>query len=107
MARPDRNDEYLLYQTLVGGLAAPTGSLEAAGYQELVDRLAGYMVKAVREAKVHTSWMNPDEEYEEAVRASSTGVLDRREGGAVPGRPRGLPRGDRPPGSATRSPRPC
>jgi (1->4)-alpha-D-glucan 1-alpha-D-glucosylmutase len=60
---PDRNTEYLLYQTLVG--AWP---LE-------VDRALTYMEKAIREAKVHTSWthMNPD--YEEAVRGFVTDVL--------------------------------
>ena len=53
---PARNDEYFFYQTLVG--AWP---LELA-------RAHAYMEKAVREAKVHTSWTAPDEAYEAAVR---------------------------------------
>lgn len=52
---PDRNDEYLLYQTLVG--AWPVDEA----------RTAEYMQKACREAKRHTSWTNPNQEYEEAV----------------------------------------
>ncbi len=59
---PDRNDEYLLYQTLVG--AWP---LCAEDMPEFRDRIRNYMQKAVREAKVHSDWINPDEGYEEAV----------------------------------------
>ena len=53
---PDRNTEYLLYQTLVG--AHPIG----------LDRLQQYLEKAVREAKTHTSWTAVDEGYERALR---------------------------------------
>jgi (1->4)-alpha-D-glucan 1-alpha-D-glucosylmutase len=55
---PDRNDEYFLYQTLVGSFPL-TGSTP-----EFVARLKSYMIKAVREAKVHTEWLKPDEAYE-------------------------------------------
>ena len=60
---PDRNTEYLLYQTLVG--AWP---LE-------VDRALIYMKKAICEAKVHTSWTHTNADYEEAVRGFVTDVL--------------------------------
>jgi (1->4)-alpha-D-glucan 1-alpha-D-glucosylmutase len=63
---PDRNDEYLLYQTLLGAWPA-----EPAGAGDLVEfrgRVAAYMEKATKEAKVHTSWVNPNEEYDAAVR---------------------------------------
>ncbi len=60
-AMPDRNDEYLIYQTLVGSW--PTGE---SGYEQFVPRVSEYVVKAVREAKVHTAWIKPDEEYERA-----------------------------------------
>lgn len=53
---PDRNDEYLLYQILVG--AWP---LE-------VPRAVAFMEKAIRESKRHTSWRRPDAAYERAVR---------------------------------------
>src|SRR5262249_17823864 len=52
---PDRNAEYLFYQTLVG--AWPTG----------IERVTAYMQKAAREAKVHTSWTDPSASYEDAL----------------------------------------
>ena len=55
-AGPDRNTEYLLYQTLVG--AWPLD----------VDRAWAYMEKAAREAKVRTSWTDPNSAYEQAMR---------------------------------------
>ncbi|MBP8646588.1 MAG: malto-oligosyltrehalose synthase [Syntrophobacteraceae bacterium] len=58
---PDKNDEYFLYQTLVG--AYPFG--EEAG-RDFLDRVEAYLIKAVREAKVHTAWIKPDTAYEEA-----------------------------------------
>jgi (1->4)-alpha-D-glucan 1-alpha-D-glucosylmutase len=58
---PDRNDEYFLYQTLVG--AFPFYEGERPAFRE---RLAAYLVKAVREAKTHTAWLEPDEAYERA-----------------------------------------
>lgn len=57
---PDPNDEYFLYQTLVG--AFPFFEDE---YPEFVERIKSYIVKAVREAKVHTAWLRPDTDYEE------------------------------------------
>ncbi len=66
---PDRRDEHLLYQTLLG--AWPDEGVEPGtpAHAELVGRMQRYMEKALREAKVHTSWTNPDEEYEAAVRS--------------------------------------
>ena len=60
---PDRNTEYLLYQTLVG--AWPLSE----------ERALPYIEKAVREAKVHTSWTQPDADYEEAVAAFVSAIL--------------------------------
>jgi (1->4)-alpha-D-glucan 1-alpha-D-glucosylmutase len=62
---PDRNDEYLLYQTLIG--AWPLNELDAAGMEALRGRIRDYMLKAIREAKVHTSWIRRNERYEQAV----------------------------------------
>jgi (1->4)-alpha-D-glucan 1-alpha-D-glucosylmutase len=53
---PDRNTEYLLYQTMVGAYPLPP------------ERGWAYMEKAVREGKEHTSWTRPDPEYEESLR---------------------------------------
>jgi (1->4)-alpha-D-glucan 1-alpha-D-glucosylmutase len=58
---PDRNDEYFLYQTLIG--AYP---IEGSTEEGFLERLKPYLVKAVREAKVHTEWLKPDLAYEEA-----------------------------------------
>jgi (1->4)-alpha-D-glucan 1-alpha-D-glucosylmutase len=62
---PDRNDEYFLYQTLVG--AWPLEDLDAPAMETFRARIREYMLKAIREAKVHTSWINRNLRYEEAV----------------------------------------
>jgi (1->4)-alpha-D-glucan 1-alpha-D-glucosylmutase len=72
---PDRNDEYLLYQTLLG--AWPPGSMDAAGHGDFVERIQGYMLKAVREAKIHASWITPHPGYEGALHAFIAALLDR------------------------------
>ncbi len=71
---PSRNEEYLLYQTLVG--TWPWEALDGplpAGYPE---RIQAYMLKAMREAKDHTSWLNNHRAYEDAVAAFIAGLLD-------------------------------
>ncbi|QSV44575.1 malto-oligosyltrehalose synthase [Geobacter benzoatilyticus] len=62
---PDRNEEYLLYQTIVGTWPAhdPLGAIQ----RPFVERLKEYTLKAMREAKVNTSWINPDALHEEAA----------------------------------------
>ena len=62
---PSRNEEYLIYQTLLG--VWPFGSLSDEVRTKFLERLQTYMVKALREAKVTSSWLNPDEAYEQAV----------------------------------------
>jgi (1->4)-alpha-D-glucan 1-alpha-D-glucosylmutase len=64
---PSLNDEYLLYQILLGSL--PSGSLHEAGLAAYASRIEAYMIKAAREAKAHTSWINVDEEYEAALKS--------------------------------------
>lgn len=59
-AAPDSNEEWLLYQTLIGAWDGPPTP-------EFVSRIQTYMRKALAEAKVHSSWINPDAEYEAAV----------------------------------------
>ncbi len=61
---PDRNTEYLLYQTLVG--AWPIES----------ERILLYMEKAAREAKTHTSWTRPDDSYEQRMRRFVEAILE-------------------------------
>lgn len=80
---PRRNDEYLFYQTLLG--AWPIGldpdRSAVAAYKTFVTRMRSYMLKAVREAKVETSWSNPNADYEGALERFIEQVLDRRLGG--------------------------
>jgi (1->4)-alpha-D-glucan 1-alpha-D-glucosylmutase len=71
VAAPDRNAEYLLYQTLVG-----TWPLNDDDHEGFTARIQAYMEKALREAKVHTSWINPNAEYDEAVRRFVAAALD-------------------------------
>ena len=66
---PDRNDEYFLYQTLIG--CYPVGETDG----DLLNRLREYLVKAVREAKVHTEWLKPDLAYEEAFTQFAAALL--------------------------------
>jgi len=73
---PSANEEYLLYQALVGSW--PFDGQSAPGLLQFRERIAAYMLKALREAKEHTSWLNPDETYEAAVLRFVEGVLDRR-----------------------------
>jgi (1->4)-alpha-D-glucan 1-alpha-D-glucosylmutase len=70
---PDRSDEYLLYQTLLG--AWPEWRPAGEALAELRRRVADYMRKATKEAKVHTSWVNPNTEYDDAVRDFVARVL--------------------------------
>jgi (1->4)-alpha-D-glucan 1-alpha-D-glucosylmutase len=58
---PDRNDEYFLYQTLIGSYPV---DVPADG--NTLERVKSYLIKAVREAKVHTEWLKPDSAYEDA-----------------------------------------
>ncbi len=64
---PSDNDEYLLYQTLIGTWPLAAGDKSSPGKYK--QRVSQYMIKACREAKVHTSWVNPDSEYEGALSA--------------------------------------
>ncbi|OGI03559.1 MAG: malto-oligosyltrehalose synthase [Candidatus Margulisbacteria bacterium GWF2_38_17] len=96
---PDNNDEYFLYQTLIGTfpfLAEP-GILHAAeletvsladgetserstqfsdeDYETYKTRIKAYMLKAVREAKLYTEWLNPNPRFEEACMDFIEGIL--------------------------------
>jgi (1->4)-alpha-D-glucan 1-alpha-D-glucosylmutase len=59
-AKISRSDEYHFYQALVGIWPGEVS-------RDLVERLKAYMLKAAREAKERTSWINPDAEYEKAL----------------------------------------
>ncbi|MBC7932121.1 MAG: malto-oligosyltrehalose synthase, partial [Rubrivivax sp.] len=79
MEAPDANEEYLLYQTLVG--TWPLLSISAAELGDYVRRIQEYMNKALKEAKLHTSWINPNDAYERAASEFVAAILDPAGGG--------------------------
>jgi len=74
---PSLNDEYLLYQTLIGSW--PIEELDEAGLAAYRERIEGYMIKAAREAKSRTSWANVNADYEEALLQFIRTLLEQRE----------------------------
>jgi (1->4)-alpha-D-glucan 1-alpha-D-glucosylmutase len=76
-AAPDANEEYLFYQTLLG-----TWPMDAAGQAEetvgpeYISRLQAYMAKALKEAKMNTSWIQPNEQWDAAMNEFVSRVLD-------------------------------
>lgn len=79
---PEPNDEWLFYQALLGAWPAGLGVRDAKGLKALADRMAGFIVKAVREAKLRTSWTVPAQDYEQALDAFVRGALDPKRSGA-------------------------
>jgi (1->4)-alpha-D-glucan 1-alpha-D-glucosylmutase len=75
---PSPNDEYLLYQTLVGAWPIELSSeSRPTDWKTFNERIESYMLKAIREAKQNTSWINRNTEYEEAVSFFVKALLDR------------------------------
>ncbi len=70
---PDRNEEYFLYQTLVG--TWPFCGPDHMEFTDFMLRIKAYMLKAMREAKVNTSWISPNIQHEEAVLAFIEAIL--------------------------------
>ncbi|OAT86321.1 malto-oligosyltrehalose synthase [Desulfotomaculum copahuensis] len=68
---PDGNMEQFIYQTLLG--AWPLREDEVPGFKK---RLAGYLVKAAREAGTHTNWLQPDGDYEKALVQFTMSILE-------------------------------
>ncbi|WP_291993374.1 malto-oligosyltrehalose synthase [Candidatus Accumulibacter sp. ACC003] len=62
---PSSNDEYLLYQTLIG--TWPLTLPDDAALADYRLRIDAYMIKALREGKEHSSWIQVNTEYESAV----------------------------------------
>jgi (1->4)-alpha-D-glucan 1-alpha-D-glucosylmutase len=71
MRAPSATFEYMLYQTLLG--VWPLDQREGA----LAERMQAYAVKAAREGKQETSWLNPNEVYEAGLRTFIARILDR------------------------------
>ncbi len=79
---PSRNDEYLLYQTLIGAWPVELDEppFDPAPLGEFAARIQAYLVKAAREAKLATSWANPIREYEDALLQFAGRLLDPESG---------------------------
>jgi (1->4)-alpha-D-glucan 1-alpha-D-glucosylmutase len=76
VAAPSRNDEYHLYQTLLGSWPLTPADAAGAAYRE---RIEAYMIKAAREAKLRTSWTEVDAAYEEALLQFVRSILEPRD----------------------------
>jgi (1->4)-alpha-D-glucan 1-alpha-D-glucosylmutase len=74
---PDANEEYLLYQTLLG-----TWPMQANGEPgpvaspDYIERIQAYMTKALKEAKINTSWIQPNEDWDAAMHDFIAKILD-------------------------------
>jgi (1->4)-alpha-D-glucan 1-alpha-D-glucosylmutase len=89
-AVPDLNEEYLLYQTLLGAWPMPEAPVENPSLadfelhgerlEQFTARIQQYMLKAINEAKANLSWINPNPEYSEALQKFIARILH-------PGRP--------------------
>ena len=74
---PDGNEEYLLYQTLLGTWPlTPSGEAQQNATGEYVERIQAYMHKALNEAKLNTSWIQPNEPWLAATRDFIAKILD-------------------------------
>jgi (1->4)-alpha-D-glucan 1-alpha-D-glucosylmutase len=74
LSAPDRNEEYFFYQTLVG-----TWPLQDDEWEQLIPRIQEYLIKATREANIHTRWAKPNEAHESGLREFVAHVLDRHQ----------------------------
>ncbi|MGI8890457.1 MAG: malto-oligosyltrehalose synthase [Chthoniobacterales bacterium] len=75
---PDGNEEYLLYQTLLGSWPLePFRELSSEEHRDYVARIQAYMAKALKEAKLNTSWVQPNEPWDSAVANFIAKILDR------------------------------
>jgi (1->4)-alpha-D-glucan 1-alpha-D-glucosylmutase len=70
MRAPSATFEYMLYQALLGAWDPDDASFVA--------RIQAYALKAAREGKQETSWLNPHEPYEAGVKTFIDRILDRK-----------------------------
>ena len=74
---PDANEEYLLYQTLLGTWPLePFLELSEAARGEYLSRIQQYMAKALKEAKMNTSWVQPNDPWDSAMADFVARILD-------------------------------
>jgi len=73
---PEPEVEWMFYQALAGAWPADLTIDDTEGVAELAERMTQFMLKAVREAKAHTSWTGHNAEYEEAIESFTRATLD-------------------------------
>lgn len=71
---PNANEEYLLYQTLIGSW--PLYPMDASSHAGYIERIDKYMIKALKEAKLHSSWIHPNKLYEKEVQTFIRKILN-------------------------------
>ena len=71
---PDVNEEYLLYQTLLGSW--PIAAMDREEHDAYMNRIQAYMVKALHEAKVNSSWVEPNAAWDKSVSAFVGAILE-------------------------------
>ncbi|ODR96183.1 hypothetical protein AUC69_15610 [Methyloceanibacter superfactus] len=76
LTMPEPEVEWMFYQALAGAWPADLACDDADGLAALADRMAQFMLKAVREAKAHTSWTAQNADYESAVERFTRDALD-------------------------------
>jgi (1->4)-alpha-D-glucan 1-alpha-D-glucosylmutase len=76
-AAPDANDEYFIYQTIVGAWV-PEAKADAGNFTE---RIVACALKSLKESKRHTSWTNQNAQYEEAASSFVRSILAREKSG--------------------------
>ncbi|HRO41647.1 MAG TPA: malto-oligosyltrehalose synthase, partial [Flavipsychrobacter sp.] len=69
---PDANDEYFIYQTLIGAMP-----MDGEPDEDFSNRIDEYLQKALREAKLHSNWTTPNEDYETATKNFARKLLDK------------------------------
>lgn len=69
----DASDDYFIYQTLLGVYPMPGQSAN-----DLPQRLAEYLQKALREGKLHSDWAKPNEQYEQAATQLALSVINQK-----------------------------
>jgi (1->4)-alpha-D-glucan 1-alpha-D-glucosylmutase len=72
---PEPQTEWLLYQALAGVCPDKPGGMDAAALERLSARFQPYVEKALREAKLRTDWVHPNEAYETAVKSYAAALL--------------------------------
>lgn len=75
MTVPSANDEYMLYQALLGTYPSETKDRQQEKYSQYIGRIKDYIIKASREAKAYSSWVNPNTQYESGFQAFAEKIL--------------------------------